>query len=88
MSYNPKEDEIKMLLNQTSLSKNEAKKLLIKHNGNITECVLETFNYIKPEEKIDDNDEVTNKLLEFRRILDEKDTIFCKILEEKNKGKI
>ena len=65
-----------MLLNQTSLSKNEAKKLLIKHNGDITECVLETYNYVKPKEETNDNDEVTNKLLEFRRILDERKILY------------
>jgi hypothetical protein len=87
MTYIPNDEEIKMLLKQTSLTKNEANNLLIKYSGDITECILETFEYVKPDITEDTNDEVKDKLLEFRKILDEKDTIFCKILEEKNKCK-
>ena len=86
MTYIPKDEEIKMLLKQTSLTKNEANILLIKHNGDITECILDTYNYERPDEVQTTNDEVKDKLLEFRKILDEKDTIFCKILEDKKKG--
>ena len=69
MTYIPTDEEIKMLLKQTSLSKNEANKLLIKHNGDITACILETFNYEEPKEETNTNNEVKNKLYEFRNIM-------------------
>ena len=87
MEYKISEDDLKILVSQTNISKNEARKLLIKNKGNISECILEAFNH--KDSNLDNDEpqtEAGKKLLEFRKILDEKDTLFCQMIE-KNKSK-
>ena len=89
MEYKINENDLKILISQTNISKNAATKLLIKNKGDISECILQYFDYKDKVIVEDENQsETTKKLLEFRKILDEKDTLFCKMIENnKNKNK-
>jgi hypothetical protein len=86
-----KEEDIEILIEQTNIDRDNAKKLLIKHNGDIVECILETHNEefisdeIKNIEKIENDDiekdvDTSKKenLIDYRDIVDEKDTIYNK----------
>lgn len=87
MEYKINDDDLKILISQTNISKNEGRKLLIKNNGDISKCILQSFDYQEKPESVNENeDETKKKLLEFRKILDEKDTLFCQMIE-KNKSK-
>ena len=85
MTYNPSNDEINLLLKQVQITKNQANKLLIKHNGDMEQCILDVYEY-EEKNQPEPTSDISKKLLDFRKILDEKDTIFQQYLE-KNKKK-
>ena len=88
MEYKINDDDLKILISQTNISKNEGRKLLIKNNGDISKCILQSFDYQEKTETVNENqDETKKKLLEFRKILDEKDTLFCQMIENNKKNK-
>ena len=80
--------DLKLLKNQVEISKNEVIKLLKKHNGDISKCVLDFYEYVDKEETnpYEDRgeDDPHKKLYELRKILDEKDAFFTKMMENKN----
>lgn len=79
-TYNPNNEEISLLLKQVQITKNQANKLLIKYNGDIEKCILEVYDF-KEEKSVEPENEISKTLLNFRKILDEKDTIFQEYLE-------
>ena len=77
------EENINLLKTQIDISNNNAKKLLIKNKGDIVQCVLDNYEY--KEKEISnysnlDEDHPSRKCYELRQILDEKDKLFKKIL--------
>jgi hypothetical protein len=81
------EEQIKELQKQITISSNSAKKLLKKHNGNIVECILDSYNYksnIDDSLKYDNMDDTNpeKKCFELRKIMDDKDKIFTNITEK------
>ena len=94
MSYQITNEDLDILISQTNISKELAKKLLRKHKGDIVSSIIDFESGI--EEKIsieekDDNEEIVDvknlkNLAEYREIVDEKDTIYQKKQDDKEKG--
>ena len=94
MSYQITNEDLDILISQTNISKETAKKLLRKHKGDIVSSIIDFESGI--EEKIsieekDDNEEIVDvknlkNLAEYREIVDEKDTIYQKKQDDKEKG--
>ena len=89
------EEDVKILMEQGNISREESKKLLKKYLGDIVECLLHVNKYIENkkgrekelEDKISEvkiNDE---NLLNYRNIIDEKEKIYNTISENKEKNK-
>ena len=84
------------MISQTNISKETAKKLLRKHKGDIVSSIIDFESGI--EEKIsieekDDNEEIVDvknlkNLAEYREIVDEKDTIYQKKQDDKEKEQL
>ena len=97
MNYQITSEDIEIVCSQTSVSKEEAKRILKHNKSDIVQSILDiqnnNINYNKEKEiKNDDIEEevdTTNKdnLKEYRKIVDEKDTIYQKINEDKEKRK-
>tara|TARA_B100000242_G_C42674914_1_gene316417 strand:- start:100 stop:534 length:435 start_codon:yes stop_codon:yes gene_type:complete len=101
MSVN--DDDIKILMEQTDIDKEMAKKLLIHNKGDLVESIIQIHNNKIPDfnSKKEFNEEkdileeehivnVTNSenLKEYRKIVDEKDTIYNFKSNQKEKQKI
>ena len=101
MSVN--DDDIKILMEQTDIDKEMAKKLLIHNKGDLVESIIQIHNNEIPgfNSKKEFNEEkdileeehivnVTNSenLKEYRKIVDEKDTIYNFKSNQKEKQKI
>ena len=97
MSYQITNEDIDILVSQTNISKDLAKKLLKKHKGDIVSSIIafesgEEDNNSEIEEK-DDNEEIIDvkvqkNLTNYREIVDEKDTIYQTNKEKKENGKV
>ena len=44
--YQVKKLDVDNLMKQIDISRDKAKELLIKHNGNLVECILDTYDYV------------------------------------------
>ena len=97
MNYQITLEDIEIVCSQTSVSKEEAKRILKHNKSDIVQSILDiqnnTINYNKEKEQKNDDIEndidTTNKdnLKEYRKIVDEKNTIYQKINEDKEKRK-
>lgn len=95
MSYQITTEDIEILCSQTNISKDEAKKILKHNKGDIVKSIIDIENnkiiYDKKNEIKNDDIEkdvdTSNKdnLKEYREIVDEKDKIYQKIKEDKEK---
>ena len=85
MEYKCNDEDINLLLKQIIISKNDAKSLLKKHNGDITKCILDNYEFIEPKKDITFEDKTSQKLYELRKILDEKDALFNQIINKNKK---
>ena len=95
MSYQITTEDIEILCSQTNISKDEAKKILKHNKGDIVKSIIDIENNKiiydnKNEIKNDDIEkdvDTSNKdnLKEYREIVDEKDKIYQKIKEDKEK---
>ena len=94
MSYKITNEDLDILISQTNISKEYAKKLLRKHKGDIVSSIINfesgEEDKISIEEK-NDNEEIVDvknlkNLAEYREIVDEKDTIYKKKQDDKEKG--
>lgn len=91
-SFEPTEDNIKMMQKQIEISTEEARQLLIKFGGNMFNAicyamgdtdVASTEATVEEELDIAENHlNPTQKISQFRKILDEKDKIFTKYVKE------
>lgn len=94
MSYQITNEDIDILVSQTNISKDLAKKLLKKHKGDIVSSIIAFESgeeeKISIEEK-DDNEEIIDvkvqkNLTNYREIVDEKDTIYQTNKDKKENG--
>lgn len=95
MNYQITSEDIEIVCSQTSVSKEEAKRILKHNKSDIVQSILDiqnnNINYNKEKEQKNDDIEkdvdINNKenLKEYRKIVDEKDTIYQKMNEEKKK---
>ncbi len=85
MSFEPSDEAIQMLMRQVELTKESARDLLIKYNGNILKALEVAMggenntNETYEEEQIDISEnglDPHKRIKQFRHILDEKDKIF------------
>ena len=97
MNYQITSEDIEIVCSQTSVSKEEAKRILKHNKSDIVQSILDiqnnNINYNKEKEQKNDDIEkdvdINNKenLKEYRKIVDEKDTIYQKMNEDKEKRK-
>jgi len=97
MNYQITQEDIEILCSQTLITTENAKKILKKNKGDIIRSILdiEQKNIDLEEKEIKKNDniekdvntKIKENLEEYRTIVDEKDTIYQKIQEEKEKKK-
>ena len=95
MSYQITDEDIDILVSQTNISKDLAKRLLKKYKGDIVSSIIafesgEEENNSEVEEK-DDNEEIIDvkiqkNLENYREIVDEKDTIYQTNKDKKENG--
>ena len=95
MSYQITNEDIDILVSQTNISEDLAKKLLKKHKGDIVSSIIafetgEEDNNSELEEK-EDNEEIIDvkiqkNLTNYREIVDEKDTIYQTNKDKKENG--
>ena len=102
MNYQITQEDIEILCSQTLITTENAKKILKKNKGDIIQSILDIeqknidLDNLEIEEKEikkndniekDVNTKIKENLEEYRSIVDEKDTIYQKIQEEKEKKK-
>jgi len=102
MNYQITQEDIEILCSQTLITTEKAKKILKKNKGDIIQSILDIeqknidLDNLEIEEKEikkndniekDVNTKIKENLEEYRSIVDEKDTIYQKIQEEKEKKK-
>ena len=101
MTYKILSEDIDILCSQTSIEKEKAKKMLVDFEGDIVKCILELENITSKKksdnnkEKLEKNDDIEDEvnlnneknLIEYRSIIDEKDTIYQRKKEENDKKK-
>jgi hypothetical protein len=89
--YEPTNDDIQMMLKQVVISEEEAKKLLIKCNGNMFNAICHAMgdeslvNDDEDEEVIDiaeNHVDPKHRIKQFRNILDKKDKIFAEVTKK------
>ena len=96
------EEDVKILMDQGNISREESKKLLKKYLGDIVKCLLQINNYEEKNNKNNknnediknnENDEINDiaindkNLLNYRNIIDEKEYMYKNISEKKEKNK-
>jgi hypothetical protein len=99
MTYQITNEDIEIICSQTSITKEEAKNILKSNKGDIVKSIIDiesnNFDLKKEEDKEEDkNDNIEpevdlnnpNKLKEYREIVDEKDIIYQKKKDEKEKN--
>lgn len=82
MTYLVKKSDINLLKNQIDVSDSKAIKLLKKHLGDITECVLDHYKFIEKESVIEEKSENQLKIEKLRSICDKREKIFVKEIEK------
>jgi hypothetical protein len=91
LEYEPTSDDIQIMLKQVVISEDEAKKLLIKCNGNMFNAICYAMgdeslaNNETDEEVIDiaeNHVDPKNRITQFRNILDKKDKIFAEVTKK------
>jgi len=97
MNYQITQEDIEILCSQTLITNENAKTLLKKNKGDIIQSILDieqkNIDLEIEEKKITKNDniekdvntKIKENLEEYRTIVDEKDTIYQKIQDEKEK---
>lgn len=85
------ETDIGLLLKQIDISKVNAKKLLIKHDGDIMKCILESYDYQDKEEinpYLDRSEEDPQRILwDLRQMAAEKDQLFMEAMDKPRQNK-
>lgn len=102
MTYKISNEDIDILCSQAEIEKEKAKKMLVDFEGDIVKCILELQNFNHNDsnknndiENIEKDDEIEKEvylenienLKRYRSIVDEKDTIYQRKKEEKDKQK-
>ena len=68
--------DIDNLMKQVDVSKERAKELLIKHNGNMVECILDTYDYVDEKKETDKENTEKQFFTNMRKIVDNKNIIY------------
>ena len=77
--YELKKEHIDSLKKQIDITDEKAEELLLKHNGDIVECVLESYNFKdKTKKKESENDTITK----LRHIVNDKNKIYQQNIKE------
>ena len=82
MIYVVSSEDVKKLKSQINIEDSKAEELLLKHNGDIVECVLDSYNF-KSEKK-----EPDNKFTKIRKIVNEKNLIYNSNIGNNNHNNI
>ena len=70
MIYVVSSEDVKKLKAQINIEDSRAEELLLKHNGDIVECVLDSYNFKSEKNEPD------NKFTKIRKIVNEKNLIY------------
>lgn len=70
---NISKDDVLALKKQIDITDEDAKKLIIKHKGDLVECVLDSYNF---KDTISDKKKKKDELSEIRNIVDEKNKLY------------
>lgn len=86
------DSDIELLLKQIDIPRVAAKKLLIKHDGDIMKCILESYDYKYDEEKInpylDRSEKDPQRILwDLRQMAAEKDQLFIEAMENPRRNR-
>ena len=85
-NYTATEEQINQLQKQINISKANAIKLIIANKGDMVKCILASYDFQEePDTKMEklDPDDPSRKCYELRQIMDEKDTIFTAMMDNK-----
>lgn len=77
--YELKNEHIDSLKKQVDISDEKAEELLLKHNGDLVECVLDAYNFKDERKKENKNDTLTK----LRHIVNDKNKIYQQNIQEK-----
>ena len=82
--YIPTDEEVESLQRQIIISEEDAKNLLLKHEGDLVECVLDSYGH--KEKKKPKNNSITNEqevFTDLRKIVNEKNKMYSEHIEQK-----
>ena len=86
------EEDLSILMSQTSINRDKAKEILMKYNGDVVKSILSLEdNYCLEENKKEKEDEIEKEvdlsnnenLVDYRNIVDVNDDIYNKVSEKK-----
>lgn len=77
--YELKKEHIDSLKKQIDITDEKAEELLLKHNGDIVECVLESYNF---KDKTKKKESENNTLTKLRNIVNDKNKIYQQNIKE------
>ena len=87
--YIPTDEEVKSLQRQIIISDKDARDLLLKHEGDLVECVLDSYGHKekkKPETKANTNEQEV--FTDLRKIVNEKNKIYSEHIEQKGNSSL
>ena len=72
--YEVKKLDVDNLMKQIDISRDKAKELLIKHNGNLVECILDTYDYVDGKKELETKEK--QFFTDMRKIVDNKNMLY------------
>ena len=82
--YIPTDEEVESLQRQIIITDDDARDLLLKHEGDLVECVLDSYGHKekkKPETKANTNEQEV--FTDLRKIVNEKNKMYSEHIEQK-----
>ena len=74
--------DIDNLMKQVDVSEEKAKELLIKHNGNMVECILDTYDYVDEKKEKEKENSDKQFFTNMRKIVDNKNILYHENVKE------
>ena len=68
--------DIDNLMKQVDVSEEKATELLIKHNGNMVECILDTYDYVGEKKETGKENSDKQFFTNMRKIVDNKNILY------------
>ena len=72
--YQVKKLDVDNLMKQINISRDKARELLIKHNGNLVECILDTYDYVDEKKELETKEK--QFFTDMRKIVDNKNMLY------------